>query len=71
MFLVGAALTAVAFVLSLLLKEVPLRATTHEASDLAVEEAAAGGDRRRGDHRAGSLPARSGGEGLKTTERAS
>ena len=40
-FLVGAALTAVAFLLALLLKEVPLRSTTHEASDLAVEEAAA------------------------------
>jgi hypothetical protein len=42
-FLVGAALTAVAFVLALLLKEVPLRKTTHRTADLAAEEAAAAG----------------------------
>jgi EmrB/QacA subfamily drug resistance transporter len=40
-FLVGAGLTAVAFVLALLLKEVPLRATVHDAADLAASEAAA------------------------------
>jgi hypothetical protein len=32
----------VTFVLALLLKEVPLRATTHDAADLAAGEAAAG-----------------------------
>jgi len=42
-FLVGAILTAMAFALSWLLREVPLRATTHQASDLAAEEAVAGG----------------------------
>jgi predicted MFS family arabinose efflux permease len=57
-FLVGAGLTAVAFALSWLLRDVPLRATTHPAADLAAEEAAAGatgtealvaaGDGRRG-----------------------
>jgi EmrB/QacA subfamily drug resistance transporter len=41
-FLVGAALTAVAFGLSWLLKEVPLRGTTHATAELAAEEAAAG-----------------------------
>jgi EmrB/QacA subfamily drug resistance transporter len=41
-FLVGSAVTAVTFVLALLLKEVPLRATTHDAADLAAGEAAAG-----------------------------
>jgi hypothetical protein len=41
-FVVGAGLTAVAFALSLLLREVPLRTTTHPAADLAAEEAAAG-----------------------------
>jgi hypothetical protein len=41
-FLVGAALTAVAFVLSLLLREVPLRDTMGDAAGLGVEEAAAG-----------------------------
>jgi hypothetical protein len=42
-FLVGAVLTAVAFGLSWLLREVPLRATTPAATDLAAEEATAGG----------------------------
>jgi MFS family permease len=42
-FLVGAALTAVTFLLSLLLREVPLRATAYSAADLATGEAAAGG----------------------------
>ena len=41
-FVVGAALTAVAFALSWMLREVPLRATTHQATDLAAEEAIAG-----------------------------
>ncbi|MEA2358297.1 MAG: hypothetical protein QOI62_1557 [Solirubrobacteraceae bacterium] len=41
-FLVGAALTAVAFALAWLLKEVPLRATTQQAADLTAEEAIAG-----------------------------
>jgi MFS family permease len=41
-FVVGAALTAVAFALAWLLREVPLRATTHEAADFAAEEAIAG-----------------------------
>jgi predicted MFS family arabinose efflux permease len=35
-FLVGAALTALTFVLALLLKEVPLRATMHDATELAA-----------------------------------
>jgi hypothetical protein len=38
-FVVGAALTAVAFGLSWLLREVPLRATDHPAADLAAGEA--------------------------------
>jgi EmrB/QacA subfamily drug resistance transporter len=42
-FLVGSAITAVAFVLAWLLREVPLRKTTHATAELAVEEAAAGG----------------------------
>jgi hypothetical protein len=43
-FLVGAGITAVTFVIALLLKEVPLRSTMQDASsDLVVEEAAAGG----------------------------
>jgi EmrB/QacA subfamily drug resistance transporter len=41
-FLVGAAITAVAFVLSLLLKEVPLRETTGPAAGLAAEAASPG-----------------------------
>jgi Major Facilitator Superfamily. len=41
-FLVGAALTAVAFVLALLLKEVHLRETTHETAGLAAEAALSG-----------------------------
>jgi EmrB/QacA subfamily drug resistance transporter len=41
-FLVGAALTAVTFVLAWLLKEVPLRATSHAAAGLAAEGAGAG-----------------------------
>ncbi len=40
-FLVGAAVTAVTFVLALLLKEVPLRRTMHGGADLAAREAAA------------------------------
>jgi hypothetical protein len=40
-FLVGAGLTALTFVLALLLKEVPLRATMHDATELAATEAAA------------------------------
>ncbi len=42
-FLVGAALTLVAFVLSFFLTEVPLRARNRASSELAAEEAAAGG----------------------------
>ena len=42
-FLVGAALTLVAFALSFALKEIPLRGTTHATADLAAEEAVAGG----------------------------
>lgn len=42
-FLVAAALTAVGFALSWLLREVPLRTTMHQASGLAAEEAVAGG----------------------------
>jgi hypothetical protein len=42
-FLVGAGLTAVAFALSWLLREVPLRATVHGAAGLSAEEAVAGG----------------------------
>ena len=42
MFLVGAGLTLIAFVLALFLKEVPLRGTNKAVTDLAVEEAAAG-----------------------------
>ena len=38
-FLVGAALTAVAFVLAWLLKEVPLRATMHDAGETVAEPA--------------------------------
>ncbi len=41
-FLVGSALTLIAFVLALFLKEVPLRGTNKAVTDLAVEEAAAG-----------------------------
>jgi hypothetical protein len=41
-FLVGAGLTAVTFLLALLLKEIPLRATMHDTADLAANEAAAG-----------------------------
>jgi EmrB/QacA subfamily drug resistance transporter len=41
-FLVGAGLTGVAFVLALLLREVPLRDTMQDAAGLGVEEAAAG-----------------------------
>jgi EmrB/QacA subfamily drug resistance transporter len=40
-FLVGAAVTAVTFVLALMLREVPLRATTHGAADVAAEAAVA------------------------------
>ena len=40
MFLVGAALTAVTFVLALMLKEVPLRTTTKAASTDPVTAAA-------------------------------
>jgi hypothetical protein len=42
-FLVGAGVTALAFVLSLLLREVPLRATAHADAGLAANEAIAGG----------------------------
>jgi len=42
-FLVGAALTAVAFALSWLLREVPLRTSTYDEAALAAESAAAGG----------------------------
>jgi MFS family permease len=42
-FLVGAGLTALTFVLALFLKEVPLRATMHDGAQLAAGEAAAGG----------------------------
>jgi MFS family permease len=42
-FLVGAALTAAAFLLSWLLKEVPLRGSTYRTAELAAEEAVAGG----------------------------
>jgi hypothetical protein len=42
-FLVGSAITAVAFVLAWMLREVPLRKTTYETAELTVEEAAAGG----------------------------
>jgi hypothetical protein len=42
-FLVGAALTAVTFLLSLLLKEVPLRSTAPADAGLEVAQAAAGG----------------------------
>src|SRR4051812_46859726 len=42
-FLVGSALTFVAFILAWFLKEVPLRSTTRASSDLAAEEAVAGG----------------------------
>jgi MFS family permease len=41
-FLVGAVLTLLAFVLSWFLKEVPLRSTTRASADLAAEEAVAG-----------------------------
>jgi EmrB/QacA subfamily drug resistance transporter len=41
-FLAGAALAAVAFALSWLLEEVPLRETVHEGGELAAEEALAG-----------------------------
>jgi EmrB/QacA subfamily drug resistance transporter len=41
-FLVGAALTAVTFVLALLLKEVPLRATLQDSAEIAGREAVAG-----------------------------
>ena len=41
-FLVGSALTLIAFVLALFLKEVPLRGTNQAVTELAVEEAAAG-----------------------------
>jgi len=41
-FLVGAGVTLFAFALSLMLKEVPLRGTTHAKADLAAEEAVAG-----------------------------
>ncbi len=41
-FLLGAALTAVAFALAWLLREVPLRGTTHAAADLAAEAASSG-----------------------------
>jgi MFS family permease len=42
-FLVGAGVAAVTFVLALLLKEIPLRSTTGDTVELAVDEAAAGG----------------------------
>jgi hypothetical protein len=41
-FLVGAGVTALAFLLSLLLREVPLRATAHADAGLAANEAIAG-----------------------------
>jgi EmrB/QacA subfamily drug resistance transporter len=41
-FLVGAGVTALAFLLSLLLREVPLRATAHADASLAANEAIAG-----------------------------
>jgi EmrB/QacA subfamily drug resistance transporter len=41
-FLVGAGVTALAFLLSLLLREVPLRATAHAGASLAANEAIAG-----------------------------
>jgi hypothetical protein len=70
-FLVGAALTAVAFVLAWLLKEVPLRATTHQASDLAAEEAAAGATGAEALIAPEEPSSPIGRGGLKTTERAS
>jgi EmrB/QacA subfamily drug resistance transporter len=42
-FLAGAGLTAFSFLLSLMLKEVPLRSTSHRAATLAAEESLAGG----------------------------
>jgi hypothetical protein len=41
-FVVGAGVTALAFLLSLLLREVPLRATAHADASLAANEAIAG-----------------------------
>ena len=43
MFLVGAVLTAIAFALSWLLREVPLRGAAGPPAELAGEEAIAGG----------------------------
>jgi EmrB/QacA subfamily drug resistance transporter len=43
-FLVGAAVTSVAFLLSLLLKEVPLRATTHTPAEIVADEVVAPAD---------------------------
>ncbi|MEA2623650.1 MAG: hypothetical protein QOH61_2560 [Chloroflexota bacterium] len=42
-FLVGSALAALTFVLALLLREVPLRTTTHDEADLTATQAVAGG----------------------------
>jgi hypothetical protein len=42
-FLVGSALTLVAFALSWMLKEIPLRGSTHAPATVAAEEAVAGG----------------------------
>jgi hypothetical protein len=41
-FLVGAAIAATAFLLTWLLRETPLRETTHPTGDLATEQAATG-----------------------------
>ena len=58
-FLVGAALTAVAFVLSLTAQGgAAARDDARRPSDLAAEEAAARGDRRGGDDRAGGAAGR-------------
>ena len=61
-FVVGAALTAVAFALSWRLREVPLRATTQQAAELAAEEAIAGATGAEamiaGGEAAGSRPSR-------------
>jgi hypothetical protein len=43
-FLVGAAVTAVAFLLALVLKDEPLRATTYADADVTAAAVAAGGE---------------------------
>jgi EmrB/QacA subfamily drug resistance transporter len=57
-FLVGAGLTAVAFALALLLREVPLRDTMHQATELGCEEAAAGATGSEAVISAGGAPPR-------------